>query len=203
MSSATQGVERSLLWCRAGAPRSNRKAKAGVGSVRGRDRRSAFRCRYHCSNTSFTADAWWFPQERAKLIRAVIRVQRLLGVKDYERASKAVLVTTTYFSKDAQKFAREHEYDLKDYDALLRWSRTYAERHQRPQAPGRTRHPPGPRKTRRCPTELSTSHHPNRQAATQKKRRITHAVGPNPDPANTWANTSSADAAKGNAAQSS
>jgi restriction endonuclease Mrr len=61
-------------------------------------------------------------------------VQRLLGVKDHERASKAVLVTTTYFSKDAQKFAREHEYelDLKDYDALLRWSRTYAERHQPP-----------------------------------------------------------------------
>ena len=59
-------------------------------------------------------------------------VQRLLGVKDHERASKAVLVTTTYFSKDAQKFAREHEYelDLKDYDALLRWSRTYAERHK-------------------------------------------------------------------------
>jgi len=61
-------------------------------------------------------------------------VQRLLGVKDHERASKAVLVTTTYFSKDAQKFAREHEYelDLKDYDALLRWSRTYAERHKPP-----------------------------------------------------------------------
>jgi HJR/Mrr/RecB family endonuclease len=61
-------------------------------------------------------------------------VQRLLGVKDHERASKAVLVTTTYFSKDAQKFARAHEYelDLKDYDALLRWARTYAERHQPP-----------------------------------------------------------------------
>lgn len=61
-------------------------------------------------------------------------VQRLLGVKDHHRASKAVLVTTAYFSKDAQKFARDHEYelDLKDYDALLRWSRTYAERHRPP-----------------------------------------------------------------------
>lgn len=82
-------------------------------------------------SVKFVIEAKRYAKERRVGIGVV---QRLLGVKAHERATKAVLVTTAYFSRDAQRFAREHEYelDLKDYDALLRWSRSYAERHRPP-----------------------------------------------------------------------
>ncbi len=50
-------------------------------------------------------------------------VQRLYGVKMAEKANKAILVTTSSFTKDASKFASQHCWDLslKDKRDLLSW----------------------------------------------------------------------------------
>lgn len=50
-------------------------------------------------------------------------VQRLYGVKMAENANKAILVTTSSFTKDANKFASQHCWDLslKDNGDLLSW----------------------------------------------------------------------------------
>ena len=50
-------------------------------------------------------------------------VQRLYGVKMAENANKAILVTTSSFTKDANKFASQHCWDLslKDKGDLLSW----------------------------------------------------------------------------------
>jgi hypothetical protein len=55
-------------------------------------------------------------------------VQRLFGVKIAEAASKAILATTSTFSRDAWKFASAHmwDLDLKDYDAVVGWLRAYS-----------------------------------------------------------------------------
>jgi len=52
-------------------------------------------------------------------------VQRALGVKTEMNAHKAVVVTTSSFSKDAQKTARERfwDLDLKAYDDVVAWLR--------------------------------------------------------------------------------
>lgn len=52
-------------------------------------------------------------------------VQRLLGVKVSESANKAILVTTSQFTRDAIAFANRHLWDLalKDFSDLSSWIR--------------------------------------------------------------------------------
>lgn len=54
-------------------------------------------------------------------------VRQLYAVKQLERASKALLVTTSYFSKDARAFERQHLYELelKDFEAVTEWVKEY------------------------------------------------------------------------------
>jgi hypothetical protein len=54
-------------------------------------------------------------------------VQRLLGVKIAERANKAILATTSSYTKDARIFANNHiwDLDLKDYNDILCWINSY------------------------------------------------------------------------------
>lgn len=54
-------------------------------------------------------------------------VQRLFGVKLAESASKAILATTSTFTRDAQVFARSHlwDLDLKDHNGVVAWLRKY------------------------------------------------------------------------------
>jgi len=55
-------------------------------------------------------------------------VRALYGVKDAERASHAVLVTTSSFTKDAIEFATPLKYhlSLQDFDALKSWLGNYS-----------------------------------------------------------------------------
>jgi len=55
-------------------------------------------------------------------------VQRIYGVKHSEQANKAVVVTTSDFTRDARKFAAAHQWDLdlKAYGDLLQWIRSTA-----------------------------------------------------------------------------
>lgn len=50
-------------------------------------------------------------------------VQRLLGVKIATQANKAILVTTSSFTADAQRFADSHYWDLalRDGETVLQW----------------------------------------------------------------------------------
>ncbi len=50
-------------------------------------------------------------------------VQRLYGVKVSENANKAILVTTSDYTRDAKKFGSQHRWDLelKDRDDILGW----------------------------------------------------------------------------------
>ncbi len=52
-------------------------------------------------------------------------VQRLFGVKIAEAANKAILATTSTFTKDARHFASNHFWDLalKDYEDIMEWIR--------------------------------------------------------------------------------
>jgi HJR/Mrr/RecB family endonuclease len=54
-------------------------------------------------------------------------VQRLYGVKVSMNVTKALLVTSSYFTKDAIQFARQHfwELDLKDYNDVVGWLKTF------------------------------------------------------------------------------
>lgn len=54
-------------------------------------------------------------------------VQRLLGVKVAESANKAILATTSGFTKDARKFAHSHlwDLDLKDHNDIMSWIKAY------------------------------------------------------------------------------
>jgi Restriction endonuclease len=54
-------------------------------------------------------------------------VQRLLGVKISEQANKAILATTSTFTRDARVFASNHmwDLDLKDYEDILGWIKSY------------------------------------------------------------------------------
>lgn len=58
---------------------------------------------------------------------SVSTVRALHGVRDDERATKAILVTTTHFSKDAEAFAARHEWqlELKEYQAIKSWLADY------------------------------------------------------------------------------
>ncbi len=50
-------------------------------------------------------------------------VRELLGVKAHERATKAILATTTFFTPDAIRFSKEHEWELelRDFEGLQCW----------------------------------------------------------------------------------
>lgn len=50
-------------------------------------------------------------------------VRCLYGTKMHQQATKAFLVTSSYFSKEALLFAKQHawELDLKDFDAIKAW----------------------------------------------------------------------------------
>ncbi|MCX6122978.1 MAG: restriction endonuclease [Ignavibacteriales bacterium] len=54
-------------------------------------------------------------------------VRELFGVKNDELATKAILATTAYFSRDAKLFYEKHEWELelRDYNDLIEWIRIY------------------------------------------------------------------------------
>jgi len=54
-------------------------------------------------------------------------VQRLYGVKMAENANKAILATTSSFTRDAREFASHHLWDLelKAFDDIIQWIRNY------------------------------------------------------------------------------
>lgn len=54
-------------------------------------------------------------------------VQRLLGVKVAESANKAILATTSGFTRDARKFAHNHlwDLDLKDHHDIMSWIKAH------------------------------------------------------------------------------
>jgi len=57
----------------------------------------------------------------------VSTVRELYGVKVDDGASKAILVTTTYFSPDAKLFSEKHrwELELRDFEAVKAWVAEY------------------------------------------------------------------------------
>ena len=54
-------------------------------------------------------------------------VQRLYGVKMGMSINKAFLVTSSFFTKDALNFAKQHiwDIDLKDYNDIIKWLRYF------------------------------------------------------------------------------
>ena len=54
-------------------------------------------------------------------------VRELLGVKTHEKATKAILATTTHFSADARLLERQHkwELELKDFNDIVDWIDQY------------------------------------------------------------------------------
>ena len=54
-------------------------------------------------------------------------VRELFGVKEDERATKAILATTAYFSRDALLFFERHRWELeaRDFDGLMDWIKRY------------------------------------------------------------------------------
>jgi hypothetical protein len=57
-------------------------------------------------------------------------VRELYGVKCDEKATKAILATTAYFSPDALLFFENHKWEMepRDYDGLLEWIADYMNR---------------------------------------------------------------------------
>ena len=57
-------------------------------------------------------------------------VRELLGVKQDEKATKAILATTSYFSKDALQFFDRNKWELepKDFDGLMKWIALYKQK---------------------------------------------------------------------------
>ena len=60
-------------------------------------------------------------------------VRELYGVKCDEKATKAILATTAYFSRDALLFFENHRWELepKEYDGLLEWIDDYMDRRKK------------------------------------------------------------------------
>lgn len=58
-------------------------------------------------------------------------VRNLYGVICDTQANSGVLVTTSYFTKDAQEFRNRHNYQLqlRDFKDLTRWIQSYGTRH--------------------------------------------------------------------------
>lgn len=55
-------------------------------------------------------------------------VRELFAVKDAVKANKAILATTSYFTKDAAREVERHyiyQLELKDFDAIAEWAREY------------------------------------------------------------------------------
>ena len=54
-------------------------------------------------------------------------VRQLYAVKVDEKATKAILATTSYFTKEARLFFERHSWELepRDYDGVLEWINTY------------------------------------------------------------------------------
>lgn len=54
-------------------------------------------------------------------------VRELYGVKTHERATKALLATTAYFTNDARIFLEQNKWELegKDFDGIMEWIKTY------------------------------------------------------------------------------
>jgi len=54
-------------------------------------------------------------------------VRELMGVKVDEKATKAILATTTYFTPDAQLFEERNmwELELKEFEGIIAWIDTY------------------------------------------------------------------------------
>ncbi|VAW14578.1 hypothetical protein MNBD_BACTEROID05-1222, partial [hydrothermal vent metagenome] len=54
-------------------------------------------------------------------------VREVIGVHNIKRATKSIIVTTSFFSPDAKKEAQnfEHQLDLKDYDSIKDWLKDY------------------------------------------------------------------------------
>jgi hypothetical protein len=59
----------------------------------------------------------------------VVHVRALFGVKHIERATKALLATTSSFTEPAREIERQniYELELKDYNAVLEWIRKFRE----------------------------------------------------------------------------
>ena len=58
---------------------------------------------------------------------SVSTVQRLYGIKQSTRATKALFVTSSYFTKPAIEFAREHAWELQlmDFNDITKWLKTH------------------------------------------------------------------------------
>jgi hypothetical protein len=54
-------------------------------------------------------------------------VRELYGVKVSEGATKAILATTTYFTRDAQLLFEKHRWELepRDFEAVKEWLAAY------------------------------------------------------------------------------
>ncbi|MFX0211950.1 MAG: restriction endonuclease [Candidatus Hodarchaeota archaeon] len=57
----------------------------------------------------------------------IVPVRALYGVKSDEKATKAILATTTHFTRDAIMFFKRHIWELeqKDYDGIMQWIKQY------------------------------------------------------------------------------
>lgn len=57
----------------------------------------------------------------------IVPVRALYGVKSDEGATKAILATTTHFTRDATMFFERHKWELepKDYGGLMEWIKQY------------------------------------------------------------------------------
>jgi len=64
------------------------------------------------------------PRTEAKIGIATIR--ELFAVKVDEKATKAILATTSYLTRDAQLFVERHKWELEahDFDGVMEWVRT-------------------------------------------------------------------------------
>ena len=56
-------------------------------------------------------------------------IREVTGVHYLKKATKSIIVTTSYFSIDAQKEAKqfEHQLSLKDYDSIKEWLKRYSQ----------------------------------------------------------------------------
>ena len=57
----------------------------------------------------------------------IVPVRALYGVKSDEGATKAILATTTHFTRDATMFFERHKWELeqKDYEGIMEWINEY------------------------------------------------------------------------------
>jgi HJR/Mrr/RecB family endonuclease len=55
-------------------------------------------------------------------------VRELYAVKTLEKATKAILATTSHFTRDARRLERQliYELELKDFEAVIAWTREYS-----------------------------------------------------------------------------